>query len=634
MHYIYLIILFPFIGFLFNGFFGRKLPEKLVGTIGSSMIFASFIVSLMAFIEAYSNNFKAVEYVFFNWISAGDFNVDFAFRIDAISLLMAMMVSFVAFLIHLYSIGYMHKDKGFGRYFAYLNLFCFMMLILVMANNFLLMFVGWEGVGLCSYLLIGFWYEDKEKAYAGMKAFIVNRIGDFGFILAMLLIFINFGTLHFASISKIFSAQAVTLQGTFIISAISLLLFLGATGKSAQLPLYVWLPDAMAGPTPVSALIHAATMVTAGVYMIARTSFIYVLSPFAMMIVAVVGVFTAIFAATIAINQRDIKKVLAYSTVSQLGYMFTAVGVGAFSAGMFHLLTHAFFKSLLFLGAGSVIHAMNDEQDMFFMGGLKSKMPITFYTMLIATCAISGIPLFSGFFSKDEILWQAFGSPIGSFWIWLVATIAAGITSFYMFRLIFLTFLGKKRWKEGKHPHESPKIMTIPLIILAVLSIVGGYIGVPHALGGHNIIHKYLSVELSKIPAGIHHSINLELLLMAGSVLIALIGISIAYLFYIKNTLLPEKISKKTSQLNKLLFNKYYIDEIYSFIILKPILNISKALWKFFDCLIIDGAVNGVGRLALNLGAFFRRFQTGFVQHYAAFVFLGIIFILFYYIFI
>ena len=645
LEYVWLVPLFPLIGVIINGFFGTKFNEKTVGIIGSSAIGLSFLVSLSLFsgLLDLPEQSRIFEYDLFTWIAAGSFSVKVGFQIDPLSMVMLLVVTGVSTIIHVYSIGYMHGDKGIARYFTYLNLFVFSMLLLIMANNFLLMFVGWEGVGLCSYLLIGFWYENKDYAYAGRKAFVVNRIGDFGFLLAVFLIFVTFGTLDF---TEVFSQAASNFSvGNDTMTAIALLLFVGAVGKSAQIPLYVWLPDAMAGPTPVSALIHAATMVTAGVYMIARTNVIYTLSPIAMGVVAVVGALTAIFAATIGITQFDIKRVLAYSTVSQLGYMILGVGVGAFSAGIFHLMTHAFFKALLFLGAGSVMHAMSNNTDMRMMGGLKKHMPITFWTMFLATLAIAGIPGFSGFFSKDEILWQAFSSPYGGYWLWLIGAIAAGITTFYMFRLIFMTFFGNLRADKeiAHHVHESPKVMTIPLILLAVLAVIGGYVGIPALLGGSNhfehFLHPVFEQSSNIREAFFSHSASetnheMEKTLMGIVLLISFVSIGFAYLLYVKKTDIPDSIANRLGLIYKAVFNKYYVDELYDFLIVRPIHKLSDlVLWKVVDVKIVDGAVNGTGFLVRTTSKYLRNIQTGFVQNYALVFVLGVVVILFFIIF-
>jgi NADH-quinone oxidoreductase subunit L len=553
-------------------------------------------------------------------------------------MMMVLVVTGVSFVIHIYSIGYMHGDRGFVRYFVFLNLFVFSMLLLVLGDNFLVMFVGWEGVGLCSYLLIGFWYEDRYNSFAGKKAFIVNRIGDYGFLLGIFLIFVTFGTLDF---QEVFHQAAERFSvGDGLITAIAILLFVGATGKSAQIPLYVWLPDAMAGPTPVSALIHAATMVTAGVYMVARANVLYTLAPTALTIVAIIGAATAFYAATIGMAQFDIKRVLAYSTISQLGYMFLGAGVGAFAAGIFHLMTHAFFKALLFLGAGSVMHAMANNTDMRIMGGLKKYMPVTFWTFFLATLAIAGIPGFSGFFSKDEILWKAFSSPYGSFWLWLVGAVAAGITAFYMFRLVFMTFFGKLRAPEeiAHHVHESPKVMTVPLMVLAVLSVIGGYVGIPPILGGSNRFEHFLAPVFEKSEEIRSHAFaghpiagehQLEWLLMGIVLAIVLLGIGLAYLIYVKRPELPAQVTARIRGLYQLVFNKYYVDEIYDFLFVRPIHRLSESfLWKVVDVLFIDGTVNGTGNLVRATGRVLRGVQTGFVQNYALVFVLGVLIIL------
>jgi NADH-quinone oxidoreductase subunit L len=628
-----LIILFPLIGFLINGLLGRKIKnETIVGSIGTLAVAASFFIALAIFFEMISlpTEERSKVVTVFQWISAGIFSVNVAFQVDQLSILMTLIVTGVGSLIHLYSIGYMHGDVGFWRFFTYLNLFIFAMLNLVLADNYLLMFLGWEGVGLCSYLLIGFWYDRNfEKGTTGdaaKKAFIVNRIGDFGFLLAMFLIFNTFGSLTYESV---FAQAAGFSVGDNVMFWITLLMFVGATGKSAQIPLYVWLPDAMAGPTPVSALIHAATMVTAGIYMVARSSILFALSPTTMEIVAVIGLATAFFAGTIGLVQNDIKKVLAYSTVSQLGYMFLACGVGAFAAGLFHVMTHAFFKALLFLGSGAVIHAMHDEQDIQKMGGLQKYMPWTFRTFLIGSFAISGFPLLSGFFSKDEILWKAFAD--GAPWMWVIATLAAGVTAFYMFRLVSLTFLGKERFDHHHiHPHEAPKTMLIPLLVLALLSIIGGYVGIPHVLGGHNYFEEFLEPIFaganSKMMLPLHDSAALELGLMAGSVAIGLLGMFAGWKIYTQRTEIAERTAKKYSGLHKLLWNKYFVDETYDAMIVNPIKQTSdKFLWKVFDVKVIDNTLNYSAKFVEATASIFRRIQTGVVQSYAVIFVAGIL---------
>jgi NADH-quinone oxidoreductase subunit L len=637
------IVLIPFIGFLINGLMGKKMnSEKLSGIIGSGAVGLSFLIALSIFLEMLKAPVEERSHIvtIFQWIVAGSLDVAAAYQIDQLSILMTLVVTGVGFLIHVYSIGYMHGDKGFWRFFAYLNLFIFMMLNLILANNFLLMFLGWEGVGLCSYLLIGFWHDRKfdtggyksgeaTTSDAAKKAFVVNRIGDFGFLIAMFLIFKVFGTLTFTDVFSRASSMIVTGDNTII--WITLLLFLGATGKSAQIPLFVWLPDAMAGPTPVSALIHAATMVTAGVYMVARCSVLYALAPISMEVVAIVGLTTAFFAATMGLVQNDIKKVLAYSTISQLGYMFLGLGVGAFSAGIFHVMTHAFFKALLFLGAGAVIHSMHHEQDIQKMGGLKTKMPTTYKTFVVAAFAIAGIPPLSGFFSKDEILWKAFSQ--GSLVFWIVGWITAGLTAFYMFRLVTLTFGGKERYSHDKHPHESPKVMTVPLIILAVLSIIGGFVGIPHALGGGNAIEQWLEPifepATSKLLHGPEANLTLEYLFMALSVIAGITGILLARRWYLSKPDVIEKLTISMKKLYNLLWNKYYIDEIYEYLIVKPIkIGSENLLWKGFDVNIIDGIVNGSAKLIGYISNGLRKIQSGMVQNYAFAFVLGIIVIL------
>jgi NADH-quinone oxidoreductase subunit L len=640
---------------MINGLFGGSLGKKVVSWVGPSVIGLSFLTSILIFLELIGRppSERLFEKVIFDWVVSGSFQTVIGYQIDPLSILMALVVTGVSFFIHIYSVGYMHDDPGYTRYFTYLNLFVFMMLNLILANNFLLMFVGWEGVGLCSYLLIGFWYEKDSAANAGKKAFVVNRVGDFGFILGIFLLFINFGTLDFTDIFGSLQKNPHLLDPTTV-TIITILLFVGACGKSAQIPIYVWLPDAMEGPTPVSSLIHAATMVTAGVYMVARCNVLYSLAPISMAVVAVVGVATAIYTASIGFCQNDIKKVLAYSTISQLGYMFLGVGVGAFSAGIFHLMTHAFFKGLLFLGAGSVMHALSGELDMRKMGALRKKIPYTFWTFFIATLAIAGVPGLSGFFSKDEILWQAFSSSHGHIFLWAVAAVAAGMTAFYMFRALFMTFFGESRVDEhvAHHIHESPKIMTVPLMVLAVLSIIGGYIGVPHVLGGANHIHEFLApvlgggAEPAKAHAGISifsqawasggeaggHSAALELIMMVVSVVIALIGIGIAYLFYVKNPALPKMLAERWKGLYKLVFNKYYVDELYEILFIDSLKNLGTALWKGFDDFVIDGLINGVAYLIGWISGGLRKIQTGLVQSYALSMIVGGIVLVVYYI--
>jgi NADH-quinone oxidoreductase subunit L len=633
--YIGIAVLLPLAGFLINGLVGRKIRnEFIIGLLANLAVAGGFVIACLAFVEMLGmepgQRSHTVE--LYPWITAGGLSVQVGFTVDQLSVLMMLIVTGVGFLIHVYSMGYMHGDPGYARFFAYLNLFIFAMLILVLADNFLFMFLGWEGVGLCSYLLIGFWYDRNfEKGTTGdaaKKAFIVNRIGDFGFLVGMFLIYTTFGTLAF---QPVFSRAAMMSVGAPVMFWITIALFLGATGKSAQIPLLVWLPDAMAGPTPVSALIHAATMVTAGVYLVARCSLLYALAPATMEFVAVIGAGTAILAATIGLVQNDIKKVLAYSTISQLGYMFLALGVGAFSAGIFHVMTHAFFKALLFLGSGAVIHAMHDEQDIRKMGGLRGQLPATYKTFLVGTVAIAGIPPFAGFFSKDEILWRAFST--GHIFLWVVGIAGAALTAFYMFRLVGLTFEGERRWGAGVHPHEAPHSMTIPLVILALLSIVGGFAGVPHALGGGNAIEQWLAPIFG--PAAEKLSLlepehgPLEYVLMIGSVLVALGGVFLARQWYGKWREVPERLAVRLAGTYRVLLNKYYIDEFYEATIVKPLVKGSEVLlWKVVDNNIIDGLVNGVARLIGSIGKTIRYVQTGVAQNYVLIFLAGVVMIL------
>ncbi len=619
-----LIPLFPLLGFIINGFFGKKISKGLSGTIASLAVLASFIVSVLIFIDLKEHHEITSHAVnLFAWINSDTLHIPFEFLVDPLSSWFLLIITGIGFLIHIYSIGYMHDDEGFSRFFTYLNLFVFFMLLLVLGNNYLIMFVGWEGVGLCSYLLIGFWFKNTAYNNAAKKAFIMNRVGDLGFLLGIILIFVTFGSITY---SEVFAAAGSGSSST--VTAIALLLFVGAMGKSAQLPLYTWLPDAMAGPTPVSALIHAATMVTAGIYMIVRSNVFYSMSDVASEVVAVVGVTTALFAATIGLFQNDIKKVLAYSTVSQLGLMFLGLGVGAYSSSVFHVTTHAFFKALLFLGAGSVIHAMGGEQDMRKMGGLKKALPITFVTMLIGTIAISGIPPFSGFFSKDEILAHAYEhSPT----LWFFGQVASILTVFYMFRLLYLTFYRKFRGthEQEHHLHESPKSMTIPLIVLAVLAVVGGVLGLPEFWGASNWMHHHLdSIILHKNPSILNHT--KEWTLMGIAVISAVVTIYFAYMIYIKNQILPEAKDEKLTGIKKLIYNKYYVDEIYDMIITKPLNAISELFYKFFDKQVVDGLVNGVGSAVIGISSVVRKAQTGHIGVYIFSMVLGIILILFY----
>ena len=614
---VYLVPLFPLIGFLINGLFWKRMPKSLGGLIGTLAIVASFAVSLGIFFEVKSPDFHGPVIVhLFDFIQSGKLYIPFSFQVDALSALFLLIITGVGSLIHLYSTSYMHHDEGMVKYFAYLNLFVFSMLLLVLGANYLIMFIGWEGVGLCSYLLIGFWFKNRDYTNAAKKAFVMNRIGDLGFLVGMLLILLNFGTLSFQEFfGTLHAGQAIVPAATY--NWIALCLFIGATGKSAQIPLYTWLPDAMAGPTPVSALIHAATMVTAGIYMIARSGALYSLAPMILHVVAIIGLTTAILAATIAIKQYDIKKVLAYSTVSQLGFMFLSLGVGAYTTAVFHVMTHAFFKALLFLGSGSVIHAMGGEQDIRKMGGLGKHMRITQITFLIGCLAISGIPGFSGFFSKDAILADAFSqSPM----LYYLGIGAAMMTAFYMFRLYFLTFNGSFRGTEDQHHHlhESPAAMTIPLVVLAILSIIGGYVGIPEVMGGHNLINTYLSPVVANF--GNHElASSTEWMLMGISVAAAVLMIIFAYSVNRKPNFTPN------TGLAKVLENKWYVDEIYNAVIVRPLEALSEVLDKFAERRGIDGIVNGVGKTVRWGGDRLRLLQTGQVGFYIFIMVLGIV---------
>lgn len=644
MNYATLILLFPLIGFVIVAFFGKRIKnEKVVGAIASAAILASFITAVTVFmgLVGLPADGRSVVVTVYSWISTGLFNVDIAYQFDQLSILFALIITGVGFLIHVYSIGYMHGDKGFPRFFAYMNLFVFMMLNLVLASNFLVTFLGWEGVGLASYLLIGFWYDKKFEGTqitwtgdAAMKAFVVNRIGDFGVLLAMFMLFNTFGTLDYAAINA--QAPTVFSQGGTAVTVITLLLFLGCAGKSAQIPLGVWLPDAMAGPTPVSALIHAATMVTSGIFLIARTNVLFAMSPTTMAVVAGVGITTALIAGTVGLAQNDIKKVLAYSTVSQLGFMFTALGVGAFTAGVFHVMTHAFFKALLFLGSGSVIHGMHGEQNIMKMGGLKKYMPTTYRTFFIGTLAISGIPFLSGFFSKDEILWFAFLN--GSLFLWALGAIAAFTTAFYMWRVTTLTFDGTERFDHHHvHPHESPATMTVPLIILAVLAVFGGFLGVPHVIGHvlhvphllENWLDPIFATGMSMLPVhGGDHS-SIELMLMTASTVLAIFGILFARRIYANGLDVASRIASRFKGVHALLANKYYVDEAYQLFITGPILAVSRdALWKIVDVVVIDGAVNSSARMIGATSSLIRKIQTGVAPNYALIMMAGIVVLL------
>ncbi len=634
------IVFAPLAGFLINAFFGSRLG-KLSGWIATFAVFISFVISAGVFVEMLQkpSDDRAIHYVLANWLDVGKVHVGISFLIDQLSIIFMLIITGVGALIHLYSIGYMKSDRGFGRFFTYMNLFIVMMLQLVMADNFLWTFVGWEGVGLCSYLLIGFWYEEKKNTDAAKKAFIVNRIGDFGFLVAMGAMLAAYGSLNYLDLlgsgsnvidgTKHLGVVAGMHGGDWTIGFITLMLFLGCTGKSAQIPLYVWLPDAMAGPTPVSALIHAATMVTSGIFLVARSNMFFALAPVTMGVVAAVGATTAVFAAIIGIFQNDIKKVLAYSTISQLGYMFLALGVGAFTAGVFHVMTHAFFKACLFLGSGAVIEAMHHEQDMQKMGGLKKYLPFTFWTFMIATLAISGIPPFAGFFSKDEILWNAFSR--GSVLLWLMGAIAAMMTAFYMFRAVFLTFFGKERFDAEHHkPHEAGWHMTLPLIVLAALSIVGGFLNIPHVLGGNATLEHWLApvLEQGEQTAQVSFSeasAGLEIGLMVASVAIAICGILLAMRLYKKKTTLVRDEAVLGTPY-RIAVHNFYVDEAYDKLIVQPLYTFSdRFLYKIVDVKIIDGFVNGLAQITDGTSKIIRRIQTGVVQNYAVMIVVGLL---------
>ena len=659
-----LIPLFPLAGFLINAGLGRRLPKSVSGLLATGVMAASFGVSVVAVFRMLNaepvGGVRAIDEVVYTWLGSGALQVPLAFRLDPLSAVMILVVTGIGTLIHLYSTAYMHEETApeYARYFSYLNLFAAFMLILVLGANFPVMFIGWEGVGLCSYLLIGFWFRKPSAADAGKKAFIVNRIGDFGFILGMLWLFAEFGTLDFQGVAAAVAAlPAGTMEAA--LTGITLLLFLGATGKSAQIPLYIWLPDAMEGPTPVSALIHAATMVTAGVYMIGRNAVLFSAAPFTLEVVAVIGVVTALMAGTIGLVQNDIKRVLAYSTVSQLGYMFLAMGMGAFAAGIFHLYTHAFFKALLFLGSGAVIHALHGEQDMRHMGGLKRALPITFWTFVVGTVAIAGIPPLAGFFSKDEILWKTFSH--GATFLWVIGVITSFLTATYMFRLLYMTFFGERRSQPHPAPdhgathghghdhghghggvHDAPPAMAVALILLAIGSVVAGFVGVPHALGGHNQIEAFLEPSFhaagapgspgaaaTPVAEAAHGNTSLELGLMLFSVLVAAAGIGIATMFYLRKPGMADAWAQRFSGIHRLLLGKYFVDEAYDAAIVQPIKRTSTGLlWRGVDAGLIDGAVNGVGLVVRGWSAVLRRLQTGSVRAYAMSVFVGVVVIL------
>jgi NADH-quinone oxidoreductase subunit L len=694
-----LIPLLPFAGFLVNAFLGKRLPKILSGSLACAVMVGSFATSVLAvWVMRNTPGSPWIEATYYRWIASGDLQIPLQFRLDPLSALMILVITGIGSLIHIYSTAYMHEesDSEYARYFSYLNLFAAFMLVLVLGSTFPVMFVGWEGVGLCSYLLIGFWFKKKSAADAGKKAFIVNRIGDFGFLLGTLMIFWLFGSLDFQQVAANVSTHPVE-HGLGSITIATLLLFLGATGKSAQIPLFTWLPDAMEGPTPVSALIHAATMVTAGVYMIGRNAVLFQHAPITLAVVAAIGIATALMAGTIGLVQNDIKRVLAYSTVSQLGYMFLAMGVGAYAAGIFHLYTHAFFKALLFLGSGAVIHALAGEQDIRNMGGLKNALPITYWTFLIGAIAIAGVPPLAGFFSKDEILFRTFAG--GHRIMWIIGLLTSFLTATYMFRLVFLTFHGERRHppspavddratarpgvtpehpeeeepvaqhaahlappashlahghgdSHGGHLHDAPPAMALALIVLAAGSIFAGFVGIPHALGGSNRIERFLEPSFEAhqmapatefqitegrpgavVPEGAHEAppadSSAELMLMALSSGIAVAGIGLAAYFWLANRAAAAQIARSAGGLYRLLLNKYYIDELYDAVVVRPILAVSTTvLWKGADAALIDGSVNGVGKAVQGASSKLRRLQSGSIRAYAASLFLGVVLIL------
>ncbi|MDA2927278.1 NADH-quinone oxidoreductase subunit L [Acidobacteria bacterium AH-259-G07] len=639
----WVLILIPLFGFAINGIFGRRFSRQVIAWLSCSTVGLSFLICLLTFWEFIQLpvDKRTISRSLFTWIQSGNLVSEFSFLLDPLSMVMILVVTGVGFLIHVYSVEYMAGEEGYYRYFSYLNLFIFMMSVLVLADNYLLMFVGWEGVGLCSYLLIGYYFEKRSAGDAAKKAFIVNRIGDVGFIIGIFLIFRQFESLEYLTVFRTVSDQFPEPTAGFgVLGAITLLLFIGATGKSAQIPLYVWLPDAMEGPTPVSALIHAATMVTAGVYMIARSAPLYTRAPETLFIVAAVGISTALLAALIAMAQRDIKKVLAYSTISQLGYMFLAVGVGAFSAGIFHLMTHAFFKALLFLGSGSVILALHHEQDLMKMGGLRKYLRVTFYTMWIATLAIAGVPLFSGFFSKEEILWKAYSSPLGNGAFWFVGVLVAGLTAFYMFRLIFLVFYGAERFEEAHHestphsPTEPSSLIKVPFMILAFFSIVAGFVGLPEYLGT-NRLEGFLAPSFRYMPepASVEehgHFSESHLALIA--ILVTFFGIAAAYQLYIRDRQITERLAARFSLLYQLIWRKFFVDEMYDWMLVRSIRGFSrKILWKSIDVNVIDGLVNGTASLMQTWSHALKRMQSGYARVYATWILGGAILIFLYY---
>ncbi len=646
---VWVILALPLAGSALVGLFGRHWRKGWIDGVGVGSVSLAFLAVLELVREfAFRLRPEQIPWVksYFTWIAAGHFRADFSLQVDQLSIVMLLVVSGVGLLIHIYSTGYMAHEGGYARFFAEINLFMFFMLTLVLAGNFVLLFVGWEGVGLCSYLLIGFYYLRKSAADAGKKAFIVTRIGDFGFTIGVLLLFWTFGSVDYGTVFKTAQDMPTETLGQWgVLTSIGLLLLAGAIGKSAQLPLYVWLPDAMEGPTPVSALIHAATMVAAGVYLVARAHVIYSHAPVAMLAVAVVGALTAFYSATIGLVQTDIKKILAYSTISQLGYMFLGCGVGAYAAGIFHLMTHAFFKALLFLAAGSVIHALGGEQDLRRMGGLWKKIPWTYVTMLAATLAITGVPGFAGFFSKDEILAAARSGPYVNTTLWALGVAGALLTSFYMFRLLFLAFHGAPRFDERKtHVHESPKNMLVPLMLLAILSIAGGWAAAPHLIGGEDYFAKFLgpvflsstaesavsqvgpiSTLVERLPLA-RPEATAELLreLLGPPVIVALLGFLVAWWFYIRQPQTPERLAETFHAPYRLLLKKYYVDEIYGFLLVRPFLRLStRFLWRGVDVAVIDGTVDGIADVARGLGGRARLIQSGNDRSYAAWVVLG-----------
>ena len=628
------LLIAPLLGFLFNGIRFRSHNAILAGTVATGAALVSFGCSVLLFerLLQMPPEGRHLTSRFFEWISVGTLHVPFGFTVDQVSAVMILIITGVGSLIHLFSIGYMSHDERPSKYFAYLNLFLFNMLVLVLGDNLLITFVGWEGVGLCSYLLIGFWFRDPAKAAAGMKAFVTNRIGDAGFLIGVFLLFLTFGTVNYSDLISLVP-KVVEMSWTGPLTLAMLFLFVGATGKSAQIPLYVWLPDAMAGPTPVSALIHAATMVTAGVYLFVRLSPILIFAPHAMEVIAWTGALTALVAATIGITQWDIKKILAYSTVSQLGYMFLAVGVGAFTAAQFHLMTHAFFKALMFLGSGSVIHAMHEEQDVRKMGGLRKYMPITHLTFVLGWLAIIGIPPFAGFFSKDEILWQAYSSPAGSRALWFIGALTAACTAFYMTRLMALTFWGKSRFGHDVHPHESPISMTLPLMVLGLLSVVGGWVGIPHVLGevlpGHpaNVFEHWLEPVIGHLSA--HEGSKVaEWALMGISISLAGLGALFAGYCYLIQKDVPKALAHSLGPIYTAVANKYFVDEAYFGFIINPLIEASKAIWLYLDVNVIDRATYVAGDLVSGLASFAKTVQNGKTQSYALYMAVGVVVII------